>query len=63
MAPLADYDPCNRLEALANRPLLLWHGEADEVVPWGGSGPVRCCASPLSRSALSSRTLSAQGQL
>lgn len=37
MAPLADYDPCNRLEALANRPLLLWHGEADEVVPWAES--------------------------
>jgi len=37
MAPLADYDPCNHLEALANRPLLLWHGEADEVVPWAES--------------------------
>ena len=24
-------------EALANRPLLLWHGEADEVVPWAES--------------------------
>ncbi|SUB14862.1 esterase [Pantoea agglomerans] len=36
MAPLADYDPCNRLEALANRPLLLWHGEADEVGALGG---------------------------
>ena len=34
MAPLAEYDPCNRLTALADRPLLLWHGEADEVVPW-----------------------------
>jgi len=37
MAPLAAYDPCNRLEALADRPLLLWHGEADEVVPWAES--------------------------
>ncbi|MGK3144191.1 esterase [Pantoea sp. C2G6] len=37
MAPLAEYDPCNHLEALANRPLLLWHGEADEVVPYAES--------------------------
>lgn len=35
MAPLADYDPSNHLSALANRPLLLWHGEADDVVPAG----------------------------
>lgn len=34
MAPLAVYDPCEKLEALANRPLLLWHGEADDVVPF-----------------------------
>jgi len=34
MAPLAAYDPSARLETLANRPLLLWHGEADEVVPF-----------------------------
>lgn len=34
MAPLASYDPCAQLEKLANRPLLLWHGEADEVVPF-----------------------------
>ncbi|WP_130832057.1 esterase [[Erwinia] mediterraneensis] len=34
MAPLASYDPCEHLAALANRPLLLWHGEADEVVPF-----------------------------
>lgn len=33
MAPLAEYDPSRKLEALASRPLLLWHGEADEVVP------------------------------
>nr|MBA2816464.1 esterase [Candidatus Pantoea persica] len=30
-ALLADYDPGDKL---ANRPLLLWHGEADEVVPF-----------------------------
>ncbi|WP_409074884.1 esterase [Pantoea sp. C3] len=34
MAPLAGYDPCGQLDKLANRPLLLWHGEADEVVPF-----------------------------
>lgn len=34
MARLAEYDPCEQLSALANRPLLLWHGEADEVVPF-----------------------------
>lgn len=34
MAPLAEYDPCSKLERLAARPLLLWHGEADEVVPF-----------------------------
>ncbi|MBU5376539.1 MAG: esterase [Pantoea sp.] len=34
MAPLAAYDPSEKLEALANRPLLLWHGEADDVVPF-----------------------------
>ena len=34
MAPLAAYDPSEKLETLANRPLLLWHGEADEVVPF-----------------------------
>lgn len=34
MAPLAAYDPSEKLPQLANRPLLLWHGEADEVVPF-----------------------------
>ncbi|KTR91490.1 esterase [Pantoea dispersa] len=34
LAPLAAYDPCQQLAQLANRPLLLWHGEADEVVPF-----------------------------
>ena len=37
MAPLAEYDPSTRLDTLANRPLLLWHGEADEVVPFAES--------------------------
>ncbi|WKA61705.1 esterase [Pectobacterium aroidearum] len=30
---LADYDVSTRLDALSNRPLLVWHGEADDVVP------------------------------
>ena len=33
MAPLADYDIGQRLEKIAARPLLVWHGEADDVVP------------------------------
>ncbi|CAO98002.1 esterase [Erwinia tasmaniensis] len=33
LAPLADYDVSQRLANIANRPLLVWHGDADEVVP------------------------------
>ncbi len=33
MAPLAPYDISHRLEQLGDRPLLLWHGEDDDVVP------------------------------
>ncbi|HBV39868.1 MAG TPA: esterase [Erwinia sp.] len=33
MAPLTDYDIGQRLEKIADRPLLVWHGEADDVVP------------------------------
>lgn len=33
MAPLADYDISRQLEKIADRPLLIWHGEADEIVP------------------------------
>ena len=33
LAPLADYDPSRQLARLGDRPLLLWHGEADELVP------------------------------
>ncbi|MCL2896472.1 esterase [Brenneria tiliae] len=32
-ATLAEYDVSPRLAALADRPLLLWHGDADDVVP------------------------------
>lgn len=30
---LKDYDISDKLETLSNRPLLLWHGEEDDVVP------------------------------
>lgn len=33
IAPLADWDVSRRLPRLADRPLLLWHGEEDDVVP------------------------------
>lgn len=33
LAPLARYDVSQQLEKLAARPLLLWHGDADELVP------------------------------
>lgn len=33
LAPLAQYDIGYQLANIANRPLLLWHGDADEVVP------------------------------
>ncbi|WP_034911735.1 esterase [Erwinia sp. 9145] len=32
-APLADYEVSHQLAKIADRPLLIWHGEADEVVP------------------------------
>lgn len=33
LAPLADYDVFQRLDKLRDRPLLLWHGDADPLVP------------------------------
>ncbi|MCB5301880.1 esterase [Yersinia bercovieri] len=33
LAPLADYDLTHQLDVIAGRPLLVWHGEADDVVP------------------------------
>ncbi|MTH47061.1 esterase [Intestinirhabdus alba] len=33
IAPLADWEVTHRLPQLAGRPLLLWHGEEDDVVP------------------------------
>ena len=33
MAPLAEYEVFHQLDQLANRPLLIWHGEADPLVP------------------------------
>jgi fermentation-respiration switch protein FrsA (DUF1100 family) len=33
LASLADWDVTHALPRLADRPLLLWHGEADDIVP------------------------------
>ncbi len=33
VAPLAEYEVFHQLDKLANRPLLIWHGEADPLVP------------------------------
>ncbi|CNH94823.1 esterase [Yersinia thracica] len=33
LAPLTDYELTHQLEKIADRPLLVWHGEADDVVP------------------------------
>ncbi|RYC20335.1 esterase [Yersinia pseudotuberculosis] len=33
LAPLADYELTHQLEKITERPLLVWHGEADDVVP------------------------------
>jgi len=33
VAPLAQWEVSTQLERLADRPLLLWHGEEDDVVP------------------------------
>jgi fermentation-respiration switch protein FrsA (DUF1100 family) len=33
VAPLADWEVSRHLPCLADRPLLLWHGEEDDVVP------------------------------
>lgn len=35
IAPLAEWEVSYALPNLANRPLFLWHGEADDVVPAG----------------------------
>ncbi|MDN0088579.1 esterase [Yersinia nurmii] len=33
IAPLTEYEVTQQLEIIASKPLLVWHGEADEVVP------------------------------
>ena len=33
IAPLAEWDVTHQLQRLADRPLLLWHGQEDDVVP------------------------------
>ena len=35
LAPLAEWEVTHALPKLADRPLFLWHGEADDVVPAG----------------------------
>jgi len=37
LAPLADYDPADRLDRLGDRPLFIWHGAQDDIVPYGDS--------------------------
>lgn len=37
IAPLAEWEATNQLAQLGNRPLLLWHGLDDDVVPAGES--------------------------
>lgn len=37
MVRLCLYDPSTQLERLGNRPLLLWHGARDEIVPFSES--------------------------
>lgn len=57
---LRDYDAQNHARHLANRPLYLWHGAQDNVVPCAeserlrdtlirlqGEGPLRCIIDPL----------------
>jgi fermentation-respiration switch protein FrsA (DUF1100 family) len=34
---LAEWDVSRQLDTLANRPLLLWHGDEDDVVPPDGT--------------------------
>ena len=41
MAPMAAYDISRQLEKLANRPLFIWHGEQDEMVPFAESARLR----------------------
>ncbi|KPB07017.1 prolyl oligopeptidase family serine peptidase, partial [Salmonella enterica] len=33
IAPLREWEVTHQLERLADRPLLLWHGQEDDVVP------------------------------
>lgn len=41
MAPLRDYDITNRFERLGTRPLFVWHGERDDVVPFAEAARLR----------------------
>ncbi|UUZ75802.1 esterase [Polaromonas sp. P1(28)-13] len=41
MLPLTEYDVSMQLDKLAGRPLLVWHGMRDEIVPFGESERLR----------------------
>jgi fermentation-respiration switch protein FrsA (DUF1100 family) len=41
IAPLLEYDISEQLPRVADRPLLVWHGEADDVVPLAESERLR----------------------
>jgi hypothetical protein len=41
MQSLREYDIADQLERIANRPLLVWHGERDDVVPFAEAARLR----------------------
>jgi hypothetical protein len=41
MQALADYEVVGRLDRIGNRPLLVWHGERDDIVPFDESRRLR----------------------
>jgi uncharacterized protein len=41
MQPLVDYDVSQQLSKLADRPLFVWHGERDDIVPFTESTRLR----------------------
>jgi pimeloyl-ACP methyl ester carboxylesterase len=38
---LSNYDPAQRLQRLGDRPLFVWHGEGDDVVPFAQAARLR----------------------
>ncbi len=51
LAPLAKWEVTGQLERVADRPLLLWHGEADDVVPAAESFRLRQALADTQRDA------------